>query len=65
MVVYFNTLLICAKNIDYWYLKEAVLTRTHNLCILKCRNMNTPINPSFTTLNWGARGINYIGVLAL
>ena len=51
-----------AQNID----REAVLTSTHNLCFrAKIRKiMYTPVNPSFTTLKWGVKGVNYMRMLA-
>ena len=40
-------------------LGEAVLTSTHNLCFLAeiRKIMYTPVNPSFTILKWGLRGL--------
>ena len=57
-----NIFLIFAQNIDCGYTLEPrgyTLTSTHNLCFrVKIRKiMYTPVNPSFTIINVGFKGV--------
>ena len=48
---------IFAQKIDCGYI-EAVLTSTDNICFrAKLKKMYSPVNPSFTTIKVGCKGV--------